>query len=182
MPPPKKVDLLPEQLHAWLREAIRGAGYGDYEAVTEALNRRLEAEGVELRIGRSAVGEYGALLKRQEKALRAAEIVLDGAGVEQEGRLHKGLLHMIAASAVEFISASAEPDAEALDAKGLMNLGRMTKDLMHSAAFREKILADERARLMKEAAEKASEAAASLPAGASPEELAAAIRRAVTGS
>jgi hypothetical protein len=60
VPPPRKVDLLPPELRGWLQEELRARGFGGYEELAEALNFRLEEEGVELRIGKSALHAYGS--------------------------------------------------------------------------------------------------------------------------
>ena len=38
MPPPRKVDLLPVELRAWLQEELRARGFADYVALSEALS------------------------------------------------------------------------------------------------------------------------------------------------
>ena len=59
MPQPRKIDLLPQELRLWLQEELKARGFGGYDDLTEALNGRLEEEGLELRLGRSAVYAYG---------------------------------------------------------------------------------------------------------------------------
>ena len=74
--------------------------------------------------------------------------------IEAEGELHKVLMQMIATSAVHMIHAVREEDGH-LEPKDLMSLGRMLKDLMSSSGMREKLLADERARITRQAQEAA---------------------------
>lgn len=150
MPAPKKLDLIPEDLRRWLSEELAMRGFGDIIAVTEALNFRLEEAGQEIRIGKSAVGDYSKALKDQREAFSIAETLLSDMDIEAEGELHKVLMQMIATSAVHMINAVRENDKH-LDPKDLMSLGRMLKDLMSSSGMREKLLADEREKIRREA-------------------------------
>lgn len=152
MPAPKKIDLLPEQLRDWLRAELAERGFGDIVAVTEALNFRLEEAGLQLSIGKSAVGDFSKALKDQREAFAFAETMLADLDIEGEGDLHKTLMQMIATSAIQMMRAIREDDKH-LDPTALMNLGRMLKDLMGSAAMREKLLEGERARIAREARE-----------------------------
>lgn len=54
MPPRRKIDLLPPELRAWLQEELIVRGFSDYEGIADRLADRLEAEGVEVRISKSA--------------------------------------------------------------------------------------------------------------------------------
>lgn len=146
MPPPKKLDLIPEEFRRWLSEELQSRGFADIVDVTDALNARLATEGVAVSVGKTAVGEYSKLLKDQREAFTVAEQLLGEMDVEQEGELHKVLMQMIATSAVQMIRAVREGDGH-LEPKDLMSLGRMLKDLMASSGMREKLLADERDRV-----------------------------------
>ncbi len=154
MPPPKKLDLIPEELRRWLAEELRERGFSDILDVTEALNFRLEAEGVQIRIGKTAVGDFSKALKDQREAFAIAETLLSDLDISAEGELHKVLLQMIATSAIHMIQSVRDEDGH-LEAKELMSLGRMLKDLMASSGMREKLLDDERQRVAREAREAA---------------------------
>jgi len=119
-------------------------------SVTEALNFRLEERGQEIRIGKTAVGEFSKLLKDQRDAFAMAETLLADMDVQSESELHKMLLHMIATSAAMAMKDARDNDRH-MEPKDLMSLGRMLKDLMSSAGIREKMLEDERARVAEEA-------------------------------
>lgn len=150
MPPPKKIDLVPPELRDWLQQELSERGFAEIVEVTEALNFRLEEAGKELRIGKTAVGEFSKALKDQREAFTLAETLLSDMDIEQESDLHKVLMQMIATSAVQLMRSVREEDGH-LEAKELMALGRMLKDLMQSVGFREKIRADERERIAAEA-------------------------------
>ncbi|MEQ5870232.1 DUF3486 family protein [Sagittula sp. NFXS13] len=154
MPPPKKIDLLPEQLREWLREELTLRGFGDILDVTEALNFRLEEEGLELSIGKSAVGDFSKALKDQREAFAFADAMLSDLDIEAEGDLHRTLMQMIATSAIQMMRHVRDEDGH-LDPKDLMSLGRMLKDLMSSAGIREKLLDSERERIRRDAIEEA---------------------------
>jgi ABC-type transport system involved in cytochrome bd biosynthesis fused ATPase/permease subunit len=150
MPAPAKLDLIPAELRQWLKEELETRGFGDIVDVTEALNFRLQEEGLELTVGKTAVGKFSKALKDQREAFQIAETLLSELDVEAEGELHKVLMQMIATSAVHMIQNVREEGGH-LDPKDLMNLGRMIKDLMSSSVMREKLLEDERKRVAREA-------------------------------
>lgn len=154
MPPPAKLDLIPDELRRWLAEELRDRGFADIHDVTEALNFRLRDAGLEVSVGKTAVGNFSKALKDQREAFAFAETLLSDMDIEQEGELHKVLMQMIATSAVHMLRSVREDDKH-LDPKDLMNLGRMLKDLMSSSGMREKLLADERKRVALEAREAA---------------------------
>lgn len=72
MPPPRKIDLLPAAFREQLQAELRESGFGDYVGITERLNFRLEEAGLTLRVGKSAVHEFGAeyreFVRLQEQA------------------------------------------------------------------------------------------------------------------
>lgn len=66
MPPPSKIDLLPEDVRRELDERIVAAGFGGYVALSEWLAERGFA------IGKSTVGAYGKDLERHIARVRAS--------------------------------------------------------------------------------------------------------------
>ncbi|MCW9041729.1 MAG: DUF3486 family protein [Pseudopelagicola sp.] len=156
MPPPRKIDLIPTELRERLKETLAHRGFGDIVEVTDELNFWLEEEGLELRIGKTAVGNFSKLLKDQREAFAMAETLLGDMDIEQEGEMHRVLMQMIATSAMQLMQHVREQNGH-LDPKDLMSLGRMLKDLMSSAGIREKIREDERVRIAREARESAAE-------------------------
>lgn len=152
MPPPKKLDLIPEAIRRSLAAELRERGYSDIVEVTDWLNDRLASEGLEIRIGKTAVGDFSKALKDQREAFALADELLSDLDIEREGEIHRVLMQMIATSAVHMIQNVREQDGH-LDPKDLMSLGRMLKDLMASSGMREKLLSDERERVAREARE-----------------------------
>lgn len=154
MPPPKKLDLMPAEFRQYLAETLQAEGFANIVKVTEDLNFRLEEAGLQLRIGKSAVGEYSALLKNQRDAFTMAETLLGDLDIEHESTMHKVLMQMIATAAFQMMNAVSEKGDE-WDPKALAHLSRMLKDLMQSAGIRERLREDERARVAQEAREAA---------------------------
>lgn len=151
MPPPRKIDLLPDDLRVRLAQALSARGFGDIVEVTEELNFWLEDAGLELTLGKSAVGEYAKLLKQQRSALSMARALVSDMDLDGESDMQRLLMQMITTAAVQMMQSVAEDDEASLDPKGLASLAKMLKDLMHSTGLREKLLADERKRVVEEA-------------------------------
>ena len=59
MPPPRKIDLIPQEIRLRLQDLLKERGFSDYVAVTEDLNFWLEEAGLEMRVGKSAVHSFG---------------------------------------------------------------------------------------------------------------------------
>ncbi|TMV09834.1 DUF3486 family protein [Ruegeria sediminis] len=171
MPPPKKLDLIPLELRQRLAQTLQERGFADIVAVTEDLNFWLDEAGLQIRIGKSSVGEFSKLLKDQRDAFAMAETLLSDMDIEAESQMHKVLMQMIATAAFQMMQAVSEKD-EHFDPKALANLSRMLKDLMHSAGIREKLREDEAKRIAREAEAKArAEALEKLDAGVAAGQL-----------
>lgn len=177
MPPPRKVDLLPPELRDWLKEELRASGFSGYEALSEALNFRLEEAGLSLRIQKTALHsfgqEYEQLVKVQEEAGAWATEWLAEQGLEQEAQRHNVLFQMITALAFKVMKAQMTKEGDEIDPKELHFLGRMLKDVMQSSGIREATIAADR----KAQAAKLDEAVAS----GDIDEIAAAKARKIMG-
>lgn len=164
MPPPRKVDLLPAELKSWLQEEMKVRGFGGYEAMAEALNDRLDEAGLTLRIGKSALHAYGQeyaeFVKYQEEASAWAAGWMQENGLEEEAQRHNVLFQMITTLAFKVMQAQMTRDGDKIDARELHFLGRMLKDVMASSGMREKLVAEERARIARETREQAADTAA----------------------
>ena len=154
MPPPRKVDLLPSELRAWLQEELKARGFGDYVALSEALNARLEDEGLQLRIGKSAIHAYGQeyaeFVKYQEEASAWAAGWMNDNGLEEEAQRHNVLFQMITTLAFKVMQSQMMKDGGEINPQELAFLGKMLKDVMASSGMREKLMEAERARIATE--------------------------------
>lgn len=148
MPAPRKINLLPPELKTWLEDELRARGFGGYEALAEALNWKLEAAGLELRIQKSALHEYGAeyaeLVKVNEQASAWATEWMTENGIGEEAKRHNVLFQMITALAFKVMRAEMLKEGGEIDPKNLHFIGRMMKDIMHSSGIREQLVAAER--------------------------------------
>ena len=160
MPPVRKVDKLPTELKHWLHEALKARGFGDFIALTEDLNFKLEEEGLELRIGKSAIHaysqEYEQFSKFQDEASNWAADWMNDNGLEDEAKRHNILFQMITTSAFKILKSQMLKDGGEIDPKELHFLGKMMKDVMASSGIREQIMETERARIAKETRETAA--------------------------
>lgn len=155
MPPPRKVDLLPVELRDWLREELVERGFGDYEALADALNNKLALSGSEMTIKKSALHAFGAeyreFVKLQEEAGDWVEGFVREIGIEGEADRHSALFQMLSSLAFKTMKSAMSEDAP--DPKNLAYLSKMMKDLMSSSGLREKMKSDERARIERDARE-----------------------------
>jgi uncharacterized protein DUF3486 len=131
MPPVRKVDKLPTELKQWLQDALKARGFGDFIALTEDLNFRLEEEGLELRIGKSAIHaysqEYEEFVKYQNEASAWAADWMNNNGLEEEAQRHNVLFQMITTLAFKVMQSQMTKDMgrrfglrEAEDSGGLI--------------------------------------------------------------
>jgi len=170
MPPPRKVELLPAELRQWLHEWWKEKGFHGYEELADELNFRLEEEGLELRIGKSALHSYGQeyaqFVKLQDEAGAWAQEWLADNDMSEEADRHRVLFQMMTSVAFKVLKAQMGKEGGEIDPRELHFLGRMMKDIMQSSGIREQLMAKERERIAAEAAEAArAEAAAQLDGG-----------------
>ncbi|ATF00773.1 hypothetical protein PhaeoP75_01114 [Phaeobacter gallaeciensis] len=147
MPPPRKVDLLPADLRRWLQDELKTRGFSGYEDIAEALNFRLEEEGVTLRVHRASVQrfgqEYQEFVKYQEEAGAWAADWINSQGLEDEANRHGVLFQMLTTLAFKFMK-DQMVEGQEIDPKELHFIGRMMKDIMASSGLREKMMEAER--------------------------------------
>lgn len=156
MPPPKKLDLIPEEFRRWLAEELKAEGFAKIVEVTERLNFRLQEGGLEITVGKTAVGEYSKLLKDQREAYAMSEALLADMDVEAESEMHKVLTHLLSTMTFQLLQRVREAD-EVLEPKQLMEIGRMLQSVMSSTGMREKIREEERRRIAARAKAEAAE-------------------------
>lgn len=161
MPPPRKVDLLPADQRDWLKNELRERGFGDYVALASELNDRLAEDGLELRIGKSALHAYGVehaeFVKYQEEASAWAAEWMNDNGLEEEAKRHNVLFQMITTLAFKVMQSQMTKSGEEINPQELAFIGKMLKDVMASSGMREKIMEAERDRIAKQARESAAD-------------------------
>lgn len=161
MPPPKKVELMPAELRDWLKEELRARGFADYEGLAEDLNFRLEEAGLELRIGKSALHNYGQeyeqFAKLQDEAGSWAQQWMADNDLSDEAQQHSVLFQMMTSIAFKVLKSQMTKSGDEIEAKDLHFLGKMMKDIMSSSGIREKLMAEERDRIARQAREEAAD-------------------------
>ncbi|WP_282094328.1 phage protein Gp27 family protein [Epibacterium ulvae] len=154
MPPPRKVDLLPSEFKSWLNEALKERGFSGYEELAEDLNFKLAEEGFELRIQKSALHTYGKeyseFIKHQEEASAWAAGWMQDNGLEEEAQRHNVLFQMVTTLAFKSMQSQMTKDGDEIDPRELHFIGKMLKDIMASSGIRQKMLEDERERIVAE--------------------------------
>jgi len=146
MPPPRKVDQLPEALRRNLDEKLIASGFGDYVALSEWL-----AEwGFE--ISKSALGQHGLALKKKLAAIRAstdAARLIAEAAPDEEDRRSEAVMSMIQSDMFAMLVALQE--AEEADPqeriKLLGNAARAIADLSRASIAQKRHAATIQARL-----------------------------------
>lgn len=155
MPVPRKVDLIPPELKAWLQDALRARGFGGYEELAEELNFRLEEAGSEIRIRKSALHDFGSeyreFVRLQEQAGDWAKEWLGEMGMDDQAQRQNVLFQMLTTLAFKVMQAEVEKDGAEISPQNLHFLARMMKDVMHSSgivqAMREKERKEQAAKL-----------------------------------
>ena len=139
MPPPRKIDLLPAELRAWLQEELRARGFGQYEELADALNFRLEEAGLDLRIRKSAIHawgtEYQEFVRLQEQASDWAKEWLGEMGMDDQAQRQNVLFQMLTTLAFKVMQAEVQKEGAAISPQNLHFLARMMKDVMSSSGI-----------------------------------------------
>ncbi len=155
MPAPRKVDLLPPELRAWLQTELRARGFAGYVELADALNARLAEDGRELRIQKSALQEFGAeyaeFVRLQDQASDWAREWLGDMGMEDQAQRQNVLFQMLTTLAFKVMQAEVSKEGAEISPQNLHFLARMMKDVMTSSgivqAMREKDRKDQSAKL-----------------------------------
>lgn len=193
MPSVSGFDLLPPEIRAWFDATLRARGFGDYEALTEELGRRLTAAGWAAPPALSTVGRWGKARKAaMQSTLRVAELLsaLHDAAPDQGAKRTAGLATLVQDKIVGMLFRIAEieeaNESEPADAGLQLELGKLYAKLgtsvaqMQRAEIQQRKWAAEVERAaLTEAAGRAATAAQS--AGVSPGGIAA-LRAAIMGA
>lgn len=146
MPPPRKIDLLPDHLRRFLQEELKARGFGGYEDLAEALNFRLEGEGLELRIGKSALHAYGSEFREyaraQEEVQDEIKAFLAEATASDEVDVTSALFQQLTTLAFRTQMAIAQSEGGVVDPRGLKDLTTALNNLIRSTDQRGKIAAE----------------------------------------
>ncbi|MBY6091062.1 phage protein Gp27 family protein [Maritimibacter alkaliphilus] len=147
MPPPRKIDRLPEELRRWLQEELRKRNFSGYEELAEDLAFRCEEEGVELRIGKSAIHSYGQefrdYARAQEQAQEEIRTFLEEASLTDEANVTKALFQQLTTIQWRLQMAMADPE-NMPDPRGMKDLTTALNNLIRSTSLRDAILTAER--------------------------------------
>ncbi|WP_420011478.1 phage protein Gp27 family protein [Tateyamaria sp.] len=174
MPARRKIDLVPDQLRHWLQDELKSRGFADYDDVTKALNARLDAAGLNLNIGRSAVHAYGTEFRQfavmQAQAQDEIRAFLDEASLKDEVDVTSALFQQLTTLQWRLQTTMAQKD-RLPDPRGMKDLTTALNSLIRSTGLRRSILAG--------AGERAEKAAVS--AGLSPK-TSALLRARVEGA
>ncbi|MEP0153577.1 MAG: phage protein Gp27 family protein [Pseudophaeobacter sp.] len=160
MPPPRKIDMLPEEFRDWLHETLKAGGWSGYARIADELNSKLLEAGFEISVGKSAVHEYGQeyreFVKYQEQASQWAADWMNDNGLEEEAQRHNVLFQMVTTLAFKVMQSQMTKDGDEIKPQDLHFIGKMLKDIMHSSGIREKLMEDERSRVAQKAKEEAA--------------------------
>ncbi|KPD10876.1 phage protein Gp27 family protein [Phaeobacter sp. 11ANDIMAR09] len=155
MPPPRKIDLMPEEFRDWLHQALKEGGWSGYTKIADDLNTKLQAAGYEVSIGKSAVHEYGQeyreFVKYQEQASQWAADWMNDNGLEEEAQRHNVLFQMVTTLAFKVMQSQMTKTGDEIKPQDLHFIGKMLKDIMHSSGIRQKLKDDERKRIEEDA-------------------------------
>lgn len=148
MPQVRKINLLPAELKAWLEAELRSRGFGDYEALAEALNWKLEEAGLELRIQKTAIHafgtEYAEFVKLQETSAGWAQEWMGEMGLADQAQRHNVLFQMLTTLAFKVMQAEIGKEAGEIDPKNLHFIGRMMKDVMTASGISQQMIEKDR--------------------------------------
>lgn len=89
---------VPESIRSEFNERLVRSGFADYDGLTEWLNAQLEAEGLELRVSRSATWRHGKQfeerLERMRVATEQAKALAEGAD-DDAGAMNEALIRLV---------------------------------------------------------------------------------------
>lgn len=145
MPPPRKIDRLPEELRRWLQEELRARNFSDYEALAEDLSARCDEEGLEIRIGKSAIHAYGQefrdYARAQEQAQEEIRVFLEEASLTDEANVTKALFQQLTTLQWRLQMTMAKGG---VDPRGMKDLTTALNNLIRSTSLRDAIVKADR--------------------------------------
>lgn len=131
------ISQLPLELRELLESVLIERGFADYSSITDQLNERLEAEGIETTISRSAVHRYGQQLAERIQALKRSTEVARTIAREvgdDEGTLNDALVRLVQDRLFHVID-DLEIDPSKTD---ILKVGHMIADLGRASVAQKK--------------------------------------------
>jgi len=148
MPPPRKIDRLPPELRQKLNEELKRRNFSDYEQLAEDLAFWCEEEGIEIRIGKSAIHAYGQeirdYVRMQEQAQDEIRAFLDQASLADEANAQKALFQQLTGIQWQ-LQKNMMVTGELTDPRGMKDLTTALNNLIRSTSLRDAIIKAERA-------------------------------------
>lgn len=115
MPPVPKIARLPEEIRTWLHATLVQRSFGDIEGVTADLRDMLRQAGVDMSIGKSAVGVESQRIKRAQEAIKAsteaAKLIADTARDDGDAR-GEALMALISGDMFDCLLKAREAEGE----------------------------------------------------------------------
>lgn len=148
MPPPRKIDRLPSELRQKLNEELKRRNFSDYEQLAEDLAFWCEEQGIEIRIGKSAIHAYGQemrdYVRMQEQAQDEIRAFLEQASMADEANAQKALFQQL--TGIQWQMQKQMMVEGALpDPKGMKDLSTALNNLIRSTSLRDAIIKADRA-------------------------------------
>ncbi|MBB96938.1 MAG: hypothetical protein CML68_20365 [Rhodobacteraceae bacterium] len=147
MPPLRKIDRLPAELRQWLQEELKKRNFSGYEELAEDLAWRCEEEGVEFRVGKSAIHAFGQEFRDyariQEQAQDEIRAFLQEASMTDEADVTKALFQQLTTIQWKLQMAMADPK-NMPDPRGMKDLTSAMNNLIRSTSLREAIRKEDR--------------------------------------
>lgn len=149
MPPVSKIAKLPAHLRKQLHALLAEKSFGSIVEITEQLNAWLKAEGHELTVGKSAVGEESKRLKRAQEAIaattRAAQLIAESAPDAADHR-SAAAMALIQSEVFELLlqvrEASDEQDPEArlaVMSEAALAMSRLSRSRVNQARWAQEV-------------------------------------------
>lgn len=148
MPPPRKIDRLPTELRQKLNEELKRRNFAEYEQIAEDLAAWCEAEGLEIRIGKSAIHAYGQELRDyvrlQEQAQDEIRAFLEQASMTDEAQAQKALFQQLTGIQWQ-LQKTMMVSGDLPDPRGMKDLTTALNNLIRSTSLRDAIIKADRA-------------------------------------
>lgn len=128
---------VPDRIRGQFNERLVRSGFADYEGLTDWLNDQLEAEGLELRISKTAAWRHGKQFEDKLEALRMAteqaKAISEGAD-DDEGAMTDALVRLVQEK-VFTVLMELEVDTKKVN---LGSLGKMVAQLSRASIAQKK--------------------------------------------